>query len=77
MRPVFPPIGLCETCHFKREVLTARGSVFIFCKKSYEKLGFRKYPTLPVGECAGYLEGAEGSTGNETRDKESDATEES
>ena len=53
-----PPIhftpGLCENCHYARQIGSDRGSVFLMCERSFEDSQFAKYPRLPVLVCIGY-----------------------
>ena len=46
--------GLCASCRHVQVVSSAR-SVFFLCRKSAEDPAFRKYPTLPVLQCRGYV----------------------
>jgi hypothetical protein len=54
--------SLCETCHWMREVRTAR-SRFLLCELSITSPDFPKYPPQPVVQCGGYRskDGAETS----------------
>ncbi|HET7841769.1 MAG TPA: hypothetical protein VFM21_09195 [Terriglobia bacterium] len=54
-------MGLCFDCRHAKQVRSARGSVFYFCKLSAADSKFEKYPRLPVLRCSGY------QSGNETR----------
>lgn len=46
--------GLCAACVHMRAVRSARGSLFVLCKRSKDDPGFPRYPTLPVLGCRGY-----------------------
>lgn len=48
------PVGLCRSCTWSRRVETARGSVFRLCRRHRSDPAYRKYPTLPVVDCAGF-----------------------
>lgn len=50
-------IGLCAACVHHRVIRTRRGSSFHLCELSREDSAFRKYPPLPVLECAGFEAG--------------------
>jgi len=52
--PVPPQIGLCATCTHVRRIESDRGSEFFLCQLALTDDRFRKYPRLPVLECAGY-----------------------
>ncbi|WP_372365457.1 hypothetical protein [Candidatus Uabimicrobium sp. HlEnr_7] len=47
-------IGLCENCKFVKKITNSRGSTFYLCLLAQQDNRFRKYPQLPVVECAGY-----------------------
>ncbi len=47
-------VGLCATCSFRRDVVTARGSRFVLCRRSAVDPAFPRYPALPVVRCRGY-----------------------
>ena len=49
-----PQIGLCADCAHIRRIESDRGSVFFLCQLALTDDRFRKYPRLPVLECAGY-----------------------
>jgi hypothetical protein len=40
--------SLCETCAFKREIVTPRGSRFLLCQLSQTDAAFPIYPPPPV-----------------------------
>jgi hypothetical protein len=47
-------VGLCATCRHVRVVRSDRGSEFYQCLLAATDPRFRKYPPLPVLQCAGY-----------------------
>ena len=49
------PESLCETCTFKREIVSATGSRFLLCELSRSDRRFPKYPPQPVIRCDGYV----------------------
>ena len=49
--------GLCSSCRYVREIVSARGSRFYYCGRSEIDPDYRKYPQLPVRECRGYQVG--------------------
>src|SRR6185437_697849 len=50
-------IGLCATCQHTRRVQSDRGAVFYRCARAAVDPRFKKYPPLPVLQCAGYEPG--------------------
>jgi len=46
--------GLCASCRFAAVVTSSRGSSFYMCTLSQTNSAFRRYPVLPVLQCAGY-----------------------
>jgi hypothetical protein len=46
--------GLCGTCLHSRQIRSARGSIFWFCRRSETDPRFVRYPRLPVVACAGF-----------------------
>jgi len=48
--------SLCETCSWKREVVTPKGSRFVLCQLWQSKPNYPKYPPQPVVRCEGYQE---------------------
>ena len=55
----FPPTlpvdpGLCATCVYSRIIQSDRKSTFWRCALADTNLGYRKYPRLPVTDCAGF-----------------------
>ncbi|NOT55360.1 MAG: hypothetical protein HOP18_12200 [Deltaproteobacteria bacterium] len=52
--PGNPHVGLCATCHHKREIVSGKGSRFLYCVRAETDARYRKYPPLPVLRCPGY-----------------------
>jgi len=50
----FDRLGLCRTCRHAVVVSGARGSRFHRCLLAEEDRRYKKYPRLPVVECAGH-----------------------
>jgi hypothetical protein len=50
-------IGLCAACAHARVQHGARGSTFWRCARADDDARFRRYPPLPVRECAGHEQG--------------------
>lgn len=48
--------GLCASCLHARIQRNARGSAFWRCARADEGPRFRRYPPLPVLQCAGHEE---------------------
>ena len=46
--------SLCRTCAHVREVVSAKGSVFVLCRLSQTNNRFPKYPPQPIVRCGGY-----------------------
>ena len=46
--------SLCETCCSMREIVTLKGSRFLFCQLSKTDEAFPKYPAQPKIRCDGY-----------------------
>ena len=46
--------SLCETCAWKRAVVTPRGSRFLLCELSRSNPAYPKYPPQPVRGCEGF-----------------------
>jgi len=46
--------NLCEACAHKKEVISGKGSRFLFCRLSHTDAGFPKYPPQPVVQCLGF-----------------------
>ena len=46
--------SLCETCAWRREVVTPKGSRFLLCQLSQTNPGYPKYPPQPIVRCDGY-----------------------
>ena len=51
-------IGLCSTCAHALVIRNDRGSRFYLCRLSATDPRFRKYPQLPVRQCAGFVPSA-------------------
>lgn len=49
-----PTIGLCATCRHARRTANRRGSEFWQCGRAEDDPAYRRYPELPVAECAGH-----------------------
>jgi hypothetical protein len=49
-----PSVGLCGDCSHAERVVSARGSVFYLCQRSFTDPAFPKYPPIPVVACGGY-----------------------
>jgi len=49
-------VSLCETCFYRREIVSGTGSRFLLCEKSQMDRRFQKYPSQPVVRCKGYEE---------------------
>jgi hypothetical protein len=45
---------LCQSCRWVREIVSARGSRFLLCRKAQEDQWCAKYPPQPVVKCDGY-----------------------
>ncbi|HEY8120817.1 MAG TPA: hypothetical protein VII78_05820 [Myxococcota bacterium] len=50
-------VGLCAECAHARVQRSARGSEFWRCGRADDEARYRKYPPLPVRECAGHDRG--------------------
>jgi len=48
-------VGLCASCEFVQRIVSAKGSTFFLCQKSFSDPAFPKYPRVPVVRCAGYV----------------------
>jgi hypothetical protein len=46
--------SLCESCAWRREVVTPKGSRFLLCELSRADRAYPKYPPQPVVRCAGH-----------------------
>ncbi len=55
------PVGLCARCAHARVQTSARGSTFWRCARADSDPRYRKYPPLPVRECAGHEPGEAGA----------------
>ncbi len=49
-----PPPGLCGRCRWRQIVRSARGSIFVRCRRSEIDARFARYPVLPVIRCDGF-----------------------
>ena len=47
--------GLCASCTHVKIIANDRGSRFYMCQLSLSDPRFRRYPSLPVLECPGYV----------------------
>jgi hypothetical protein len=47
-------VGLCLTCAHARSIRSAKGSEFWLCELSKTNSRFKKYPPLPIVQCAGF-----------------------
>ena len=55
---------LCETCRWKRDIVSGTGSQFLLCTLSQSDPRFAKYPRQPVVKCSGYETSGETSDPN-------------
>jgi hypothetical protein len=46
--------GLCADCRWARRVTSARGSVFVLCRRAETDPAFPRYPRLPRLACPGH-----------------------
>jgi hypothetical protein len=46
--------SLCETCAWRREVVTPKRSRFLLCQLSQTNPAYPKYPLQPIVRCDGY-----------------------
>ncbi|MGH7820020.1 MAG: hypothetical protein ACREQ9_09615 [Candidatus Binatia bacterium] len=58
-----PSAGLCAECLHARAVRSAKGSKFLYCRRSETDPAYVRYPRLPVTRCPGFAAGESGSTG--------------
>lgn len=49
-----PPRSLCERCRHVRVIQSAKGSVFLLCRRSEREPEYPKYPPQPVVDCRGF-----------------------
>ena len=49
-----PKVGQCSVCELAAVQSSARGSRFWRCLRAEDDERFRRYPPLPVTDCAGY-----------------------
>jgi hypothetical protein len=47
---------LCDSCRWKRDIVSGTGSRFLLCQLSQSDPKFAKYPPQPVLSCSGYVE---------------------
>lgn len=47
--------GLCASCRNVRVIRSDKGSTFYLCQLHFTDQSFKKYPSLPVLKCPGYL----------------------
>jgi len=47
-------IGLCHDCRYTKVIVSGKGSQFFLCLRSEIDSHYRKYPRLPMLQCAGY-----------------------
>jgi hypothetical protein len=45
---------LCGDCRHAERIVSAHGSVFSLCRRSFTDPAFPKYPPIPVVACGGY-----------------------
>jgi len=58
-----PKVGLCSICNRASTLVGAKGVTFWRCGESDSDAAFRRYPTLPVEDCARFEPGSP-KTGN-------------
>jgi hypothetical protein len=46
--------GLCADCSHAKRIESSRGSIFYLCRRAEREPAYRKYPQVPVTNCAGY-----------------------
>lgn len=46
--------GLCADCIYHREIVSGKGSRFLYCLRAESDDRYTKYPRLPVVQCEGY-----------------------
>lgn len=46
--------SLCESCRWMREVVSAKGSRFLLCRRSADDPRYPKYPPQPITHCPGF-----------------------
>lgn len=49
-------VSLCESCRWKRDVISGKGSRFLLCERALQDAYYPKYPAQPRLHCAGYEE---------------------
>ena len=58
-----PTVGCCSICNHASILVGAKGILFWRCGRADSDAAFRRYPTLPVEDCAGFERGSP-KTGN-------------
>lgn len=54
-RSAQPQLGLCQACVYAREIVSGKGSRFLYCLRAEQTDSrYTKYPRLPVLECPGH-----------------------
>ena len=48
------PAGLCGSCRHVQVIASDRGARFYLCRLSFTDPRFKRYPPIPVRECAGF-----------------------
>jgi len=46
--------GFCATCTHAIAISNDRGSTFVQCGRAKDDPNYRRYPSVPVGRCAGH-----------------------
>jgi hypothetical protein len=49
-----PEVGLCSICRFAKTQRSSKEHTFWRCQRADSEPSFRRYPPLPVSECAGF-----------------------
>ncbi len=49
-----PKVGLCSICKRASILASAKGFSYWRCGRADSDAAFRRYPTLPVEDCAGF-----------------------
>ncbi len=66
-----PKVGLCSNCKRASILTSAKGFSYWRCGRADSDAAFRRYPTLPVEDCAGFEFGSP-QTRNLPADQERD-----
>ena len=53
-----PKVGCCSICNHASTLIGAKGTPFWRCDQSDSDAAFRRYPTLPVEDCARFERGS-------------------